>query len=113
MNLKMFTVRDSKAEAYLTPFFLPNRGMAARVFGDCVGDRNHQFARHPEDHSLFELGDFDDVTGAIVLHPEPVFLHKAIEFQTVVGNIPINEPALPLEMQPEKARGRGRPPKDA
>ncbi len=60
MKLKIFTVYDTKALAYLPPFFLPNELMAKRVFGDMADDINHQFGKHPEDYSLYEMGDFDD-----------------------------------------------------
>ncbi len=57
---KMFSIFDVKAQAYLPPFFLPEKGMALRVFGDCVNSRDHQFGKHPGDYTLFELGSFDD-----------------------------------------------------
>ncbi len=60
MKLKIFTVYDTKAMAYLPPFFLPNELMAKRVFGDMADDVTHQFGKHPEDYSLYEMGNFDD-----------------------------------------------------
>ncbi len=62
MKLKIFTVYDTKALAYLPPFFLPNELMAKRVFGDMADDITHQFGKHPEDYSLYEMGEFDDGT---------------------------------------------------
>jgi len=60
MEQKIFTIYDSKAKAYLTPFFLHEDGMAIRVFADCVNDTNHQFGKHPEDYTLFNIGSWSD-----------------------------------------------------
>jgi len=60
MDQKIFTIFDSKAGAYLTPFFLHADGMAIRVFTDCVNDKTHQFGKHPEDYILFNIGSWSD-----------------------------------------------------
>jgi len=57
---KIFTIFDSKAKAYLTPFFLHEVGMATRVFADCINDRTHMFGKHPEDYTLFQIGSWWD-----------------------------------------------------
>jgi len=60
MKHKVFTIYDSKARAYLVPFFLHEEGMAIRVFADCVNDKTHQFGKHPEDYTLFIIGTWED-----------------------------------------------------
>lgn len=65
MQLKMFSVYDIKAEAYLPPFFLPTVGMAVRTFADCARSKDHQFGKNPEDYILYELGTFDDSSGVV------------------------------------------------
>lgn len=40
MILLIFAIYDSKAKAYLTPFFLPKYEMAVRTFKDCVNSKN-------------------------------------------------------------------------
>lgn len=62
MKHNVFCIYDSKAQAFLTPFFLPTVGMAVRVFSDCVNSDDHQFGKHPEDYTLFHLGTWDDAT---------------------------------------------------
>lgn len=64
MHLECFAVWDSKAMAYLPPFFIPNAAMALRVFTDCVNDRGHQWGKHPEDYTLFFVGRFDTLLGS-------------------------------------------------
>lgn len=65
MMQQIFTVYDDKAKAYLPPFFMPEQTAAKRVFGDCVNSKDHQFARHPADYTLFCLGYYDDSTGKL------------------------------------------------
>lgn len=73
MKHRIFAVYDVKAYAYLPPFFMPEKGMAARVFSDCVESESHQFGKHPEDYTLFFIGSFDDETAEIVsITPETV-----------------------------------------
>lgn len=60
MIQNIYSVFDSKASAYLPPFYLPTEGMAVRVFSDCVNSDDHQFGRHPADFTLFYLGTWDD-----------------------------------------------------
>lgn len=56
----MFTIFDEKAEVFLPPFFVPTLGIATRAFSDCINSEDHQFAKHPQDYTLFELGEFHD-----------------------------------------------------
>ncbi len=60
MNHRIFVVFDSKASAYLPPFFMPEAGQAVRVFSDMCNSPDHAFGKHPEDYTLFEIGTFDD-----------------------------------------------------
>ncbi len=65
MKHKIFSIFDVKAQAYLPPFCLPERGMAIRTFSDCVNSKDHQFSLHPGDYTLFELGVWDDAVAII------------------------------------------------
>jgi len=79
MNHKIFTIYDSKAKAYLTPFFMHEEGMALRVFIDCINDEKHQFGKHPEDYTLFNIGSWSD-DKAKFLTNNPIALGNGIEF---------------------------------
>lgn len=65
MILKVFAVRDLKAEAFLQPFFSPSVGSAMRAFSDAVNDKNCPFNKHPADYALFEIGTYDDSSGLL------------------------------------------------
>jgi len=80
MILKIFTIYDQKAKAYLPPFFLPERGQAIRTFTDCVNSPEHHFGKHPADYTLFELGHFTDDNAKIKPLPSPSTLGTGNEF---------------------------------
>lgn len=63
---KVFSVFDAAAQAYLTPFFMPTRGLAIRAFQQAVNDEGHQFHRHAADYTLFEIGLFDERSGQLL-----------------------------------------------
>ena len=87
----MFTVYDSKAEAYLPPIFFKTAGEALRVFADTCNDKNHQFNKHPGDFTLFAIGDFDDGNATLALLPTPTPLAKAVEYvQSLTEGAQIN-----------------------
>lgn len=64
--IKVFSVFDKAAGAYLQPFFMNTKGEALRSFMDALGDEKHQFRRHAPDYSLFYLGEYDEQHGAFL-----------------------------------------------
>ena len=75
MMHKIFTVYDEKAHAHMPPFFLPELGMAVRVFTDCCNDAEHKFGKHPHDYTLKLIGTYDDATASITQ-----------DTKTIIGN---------------------------
>lgn len=75
-----YTVKDTAAEAYLPPFFMQSRGAALRAFADAVKDPQHQFAKHPEDYFLFEMGTFDEQTGIFTPYETLESVARAIDY---------------------------------
>lgn len=71
MVLKIVAIYDAKVEAYMTPVFVRSAGEAVRSFGDAVNNPETEFNKHPEDYSIFELGDFYTQTGDIVVLKAP------------------------------------------
>lgn len=66
MIMSIYSVWDSKADAYITPFFAPNDAVAIRMFSSAVEDSGHDFHRHSEDYSLFKIGQFNQNTAEIM-----------------------------------------------
>lgn len=77
---KCFSVYDSKALCYGTPFFMPSVGAAVRVFSDLANDKGSMVSRHPEDFVLFEIGWFGDEKGNLVAKSPQVNLGLALDF---------------------------------
>ena len=78
--MRVFSVYDSKAEAYGAPVFFKTKGEAIRGFTDIVNDGNSMLSKYPGDYTLFELGSFDEETAKFDLHASPVSLGVALEF---------------------------------
>ena len=76
----IYSIHDSKAAAYLPPFYLHNKNMAIRSFSDAVQEENSAFYRHPEDYSLWELGEFDDNTGEIIYYTPHHALGTGVDY---------------------------------
>lgn len=62
---KIYSIFDSKAEAYSLPFYYQHEGQALRTFGDWVNDPNTPYGKHPEDYTMFEIGTYDENNGYI------------------------------------------------
>lgn len=80
MISKVFTVYDSKAEIYMPTFLFGNRGEAIRAFADTVNDVTTQLGKHPEDFTLFEVGEYDNSTGKYSQKDAHKSLGCAVEF---------------------------------
>jgi len=88
MVLKMFSIRDAKAEAFLQPFYMTNSGQAIRAVSDIVTDPKHQFTRYPDDFVLYELGTWDDSDGKVKLPATPIMLQPIRELLPQNQQIP-------------------------
>lgn len=79
-EMKIFAIRDTKADAFNTPFYMSTVGQALRAFGDEVNNPNSALSKHPEDYFLYELGIYEDATAAFNLLPAPRSLSSAVDF---------------------------------
>lgn len=84
MKFWIFSVYDSKAEVFNTPMFLPAKGQATRAFGDQANDPNSEIAKHPEDYTLFVIGEYESDTGLVTPLPTPESLGLALEYREVI-----------------------------
>lgn len=80
MKSKVFTIYDSKAEAFMNPFLMSKKGQAIRAFENSINDPSTQFHQHPADYTLFEIGEFDDETGNYSMYDAKLNLGTALEF---------------------------------
>jgi hypothetical protein len=78
MLLKIYTIRDSKAEVYTTPFYKKTHGEAERDFRSMSNDDKTTINKYPEDFDLYYLGEYNDNTGFIESLETPQHIVKAV-----------------------------------
>lgn len=85
MKQVIVSVKDTAAQAFGRPVFVPAVPVAVRSFRDEVNrkDSSEDLAKHPEDFELYELGTFDDATGVVEVLPVPRMIARAKDLQEV------------------------------
>ena len=81
MILKIFSIYDSKAEAYNSPFYMQTQSLAIRAFTDEANNESSQIGKHPADFTLFYIGEYDDHTASFDLEKTKIALGTALEFK--------------------------------
>ena len=65
--MKLFTIKDTKADYYMQPQLYRNSLEAQRACENSVNDQKDSlFAKNCEDFVLFEIGEWDERTGQII-----------------------------------------------
>lgn len=62
-------VLDHAVGAFSVPFFDSSKASALRNFSDAVNDSsnpNNMWHKHPEDYSLYFIGEFDEQKGLLI-----------------------------------------------
>lgn len=83
--MEIFSVYDSKAEAFLTPFFAPTSGVAVRMFESAANDRSHDMHKYGGDYTLFKIGTFDPTSGEVTADKVHANLGLALSYQKSSG----------------------------
>lgn len=81
MKIEMFSIHDSKAAAFVSPWFSPNEATAQRQFAAAANDPATDLYKFGEDYTLFHLGSFDQESGKFELLPTPRALGLAILYK--------------------------------
>lgn len=79
MKLKVYSIRDAKAEAFNPPFYKHTHGEAERDFHQLAKKSDSMVAQYPEDYDLWYLGDFDDQSGKVTPLETPQHIIKAVQ----------------------------------
>jgi len=85
MQLKIFTIRDSKGEVYNTPFFQKSHGEAERSFRELVNDEKSMVSKYPDDFDLYFVGEYNDQTGTISSLETPQHVVKAVNVKRITN----------------------------
>lgn len=67
MKLNVYSIFDSKVQAFLPPFYMRTDGEARRATVSASMDPSQNFHVHAADYTLFCLGEFDDESGQITM----------------------------------------------
>lgn len=82
MKVKVYSLFDSAAKAYTQPFFMQNDGLAIRAFQDNVNAKEeNNVSKHPDQFTLFHIGDWDDTEGKIIQAEVVKSLGNGLEFK--------------------------------
>jgi hypothetical protein len=67
MIVKAYSFLDQKLGIFSMPFFCHMEGQAIRIASELATDVNTTVGRHPEDFSLYLVGEFNDNTGILAV----------------------------------------------
>lgn len=70
--LYIFSIYDSGVQAFNQPLMVNHRAYAIRYFTTLAKDEKSDIGRFPASFTLFELGEFDEASGAFNIHDKPV-----------------------------------------
>lgn len=79
MKTFVYSVFDDKAEVFMPPFYQSTSGMAMRVFADACRQTDHPFHQNPGDYHLYEIGTFQNDTGALLGYENVKLLINAVD----------------------------------
>jgi len=65
MKLEAFSLRDTKAEVFAAPFFVPNEAIATRLLVQLVQDHRSDLGKYPADFLLYRIGTYDTETALL------------------------------------------------
>jgi len=83
MLLKVYSVYDSKVEAYLPPLYFKSKGEFLRSFAEAANDPKSNIGKYPADYTAFEIGEWDDSNCSFKLHKALISIGTANEFVKV------------------------------
>lgn len=83
MDLIILCIFDSKANAFLTPFFAQTTETGIRDFRTACNDSNSNFYKHPDDFTIFEIGSFSQQTAEINVLAQPISHGLAITYKEI------------------------------
>ena len=83
MELRIYSIRDAKAEIFNQPIFQKTHGEAERNFQTLVNDEKSTVFKYPEDFDLYYVGSYDDNTGLIKPLDTPQHIVKAIALKSL------------------------------
>jgi len=92
--MKLFAIRDMKAQTYLRPTISPSTADALRNFEIVSNEGDSMISRFPNDFRIYHLADFDPITGVLDVLERPSDLGSAADFKKQSAPTPMfSQPA--------------------
>lgn len=83
---KMFVLKDDKSATYGPPFVEQTRGMVIRSLQEGLQQGQAVWAKHPQDFTLFEIGEYDVRTGDVKLYESKSCVGLVQDLKLSLGN---------------------------
>lgn len=80
-NMKLFSLQDNKADYFLPPMLLRNKGEAIRQIQQAMRKEDTPIAQDPESFTLVELGEFNQDDGIIKPYEQMKIIGTCSELQ--------------------------------
>lgn len=87
MILQVMVVYDSKARAFMLPFYVTTVEVGQRAFSEGANTPEHQLCKSPNDFTLFHLGRYDDDKAEFSFLPNRVDLGLAGTYVKGIPNV--------------------------
>lgn len=75
----IFTLRDKKAAAFSPIFVHPTIGLAEREITDLANNPDSTLHKHPDDYTLFAIGQYDDALAQLKSYDQPQFIAEVAD----------------------------------
>lgn len=74
-NLKLYSLRDRKQNTFKAPATSANIAVLTRDLTEVINNNAESpLSKHSEDYELYEIGEFDEITGKITPSEHPDFI---------------------------------------
>jgi len=85
-SLKIFSLRDTKSAHFGKPIIAPHQAPLIREFTEAVNDDKTTYSKFPGDFDLYEIGDFNHITGQITPATNPIHIINLTTLKQEVKN---------------------------
>lgn len=79
-TLTVFSIYDAVSESWSKPVYSRNRATVQRELRDVLTQGQTQYALHPHDYTLFELGTWSEFKPMITYHTAPESVGCLIQY---------------------------------
>lgn len=83
MISKVFSIFDTKGEAFCLPFYKQTKGLAIRDFTDAIKDPQSPYSKYPSEFIMYEIGEYDDSSGSLLNYEVNVLVGHGSDFINV------------------------------